>query len=46
VIAGAIIRVELLSGGKGFDFLVARVLLALGLWLVRLPVAEIASVAE
>ena len=33
VIAGAVIRVELLSGGKAFDFVAAGVLLPLGLWL-------------
>jgi len=33
VIAGAIIRVELLSSGKAFDFVAAGVLLPLGLWL-------------
>jgi uncharacterized membrane protein YfcA len=41
VIAGAIIRVELLSGGRAFQLVVAGVLLPLGLWLVlasqRLP---------
>ena len=41
VIAGAIIRVELLSGGRAFEFVVAGVLLPLGLWLAlgsqRLP---------
>jgi uncharacterized membrane protein YfcA len=33
VIAGAIIRVELLSGGSAFEFVAAGVLLPLGLWL-------------
>jgi uncharacterized protein len=41
VIAGAIIRVELLSGGRAFEFVAAGVLLPLGLWLAlgsqRLP---------
>jgi uncharacterized membrane protein YfcA len=41
VIAGAIIRVELLSGGRAFELVVAGVLLPLGLWLAlgsqRLP---------
>jgi hypothetical protein len=41
VIAGAIIRVELLSGGCAFELVVAGVLLPLGLWLAlgsqRLP---------
>lgn len=41
VVAGAVIRVELLSGGRAFMFVVAGVLLPLGLWLVlgsqRLP---------
>jgi uncharacterized membrane protein YfcA len=41
VIAGAIIRVELLSGGRAFQLVVAGVLLPLGLWLAlgsqRLP---------
>jgi uncharacterized protein len=41
VIAGAIIRVELLSGGRAFELVAAGVLLPLGLWLVlasqRLP---------
>ena len=34
VIAGAIIRVELLSSGPAFEFVAAGVLLPLGLWLV------------
>jgi uncharacterized protein len=34
VIVGAVIRVELLSGGRAFDFVAAGVLLPLGLWLV------------
>jgi uncharacterized membrane protein YfcA len=33
VIAGAIIRVELLSGGRAFELVAAGVLLPLGLWL-------------
>lgn len=33
VIAGAVIRVELLSGGRAFELVVAGVLLPLGLWL-------------
>ncbi len=33
VIGGAIIRVELLSGGRAFELVVAGVLLPLGLWL-------------
>jgi uncharacterized protein len=33
VIAGAVIRVELLSGGRAFEFVAAGVLLPLGLWL-------------
>jgi uncharacterized membrane protein YfcA len=33
VIAGAIIRVEWLSGGRAFEFVAAGVLLPLGLWL-------------
>src|ERR1700722_12527573 len=33
VIVGAVIRVELLSGGRAFDFVAAGVLLPLGLWL-------------
>jgi uncharacterized membrane protein YfcA len=41
VTAGAIIRVEWLSGGRAFQFVAAGVLLALGLWLAlgsqRLP---------
>ncbi len=41
VIAGAIIRVELLSGSRAFQFVAAGVLLPLGLWLAlgsqRLP---------
>jgi uncharacterized protein len=41
VIAGAIIRVELLSGGRAFELIAAGVLLPLGLWLAlgsqRLP---------
>jgi uncharacterized membrane protein YfcA len=41
VIAGAIIRVELLSGGRAFELVAAGVLLPLGLWLAvgsqRLP---------
>jgi uncharacterized protein len=41
VIAGAIIRVELLSGGRAFELVVAGVLLPIGLWLAlasqRLP---------
>jgi uncharacterized membrane protein YfcA len=44
VIAGAVIRVELLSGGRAFTFIVAGVLLPLGLWLAlgsqRLPRAR------
>jgi hypothetical protein len=34
VIAGAIVRVELLAGGHAFTFIVASVLLPLGLWLM------------
>jgi uncharacterized protein len=34
VIAGAIIRVELLSGGRAFQLVAASVLLPLGLWLM------------
>jgi hypothetical protein len=34
VIAGAIIRVELLSGGRAFELVAAGVLLPLGLWLM------------
>jgi uncharacterized protein len=34
VILGAVIRVELLSGGRAFTFVVAIVLLPLGLWLL------------
>jgi uncharacterized membrane protein YfcA len=34
VIAGAVIRVELLSGGRAFQLVAAGVLLPLGLWLV------------
>ena len=41
VIAGAVIRVELLSGGRAFELVAAGVLLPLGLWLAvgsqRLP---------
>lgn len=41
VIAGAVVRVELLSGGHAFTFVAAGVLLPLGLWLAlgsqRLP---------
>jgi uncharacterized membrane protein YfcA len=41
VIAGAVIRVELLSGGQAFQLVAAGVLLPIGLWLVvgsrRLP---------
>jgi uncharacterized protein len=41
VIAGAVLRVELLSGGRAFEFVAAGVLLPLGLWLAvgsqRLP---------
>jgi uncharacterized membrane protein YfcA len=33
VIAGAVIRVELLSGGRAFELIAAGVLLPLGLWL-------------
>lgn len=33
VITGAVIRVELLSGGRAFELVVAGVLLPLGLWL-------------
>ena len=33
VIAGAVIRVDLLSGGRAFELVVAGVLLPLGLWL-------------
>jgi uncharacterized protein len=33
VIVGALIRVELLSGGRAFDFVAAGVLLPLGVWL-------------
>ena len=33
VIAGAVIRVEFLSGGRAFELVVAGVLLPLGLWL-------------
>jgi uncharacterized protein len=35
VIAGSVIRVELLPGARVFDFVVAAVLLPLGLWLAR-----------
>src|ERR1700689_1002485 len=34
VIAGAIIRVEFLSGGRAFELVAAGVLLPLGLWLM------------
>src|ERR1700733_7766788 len=34
VVAGAIIRVQLLSGGRSFQLVAAGVLLPLGLWLV------------
>jgi uncharacterized protein len=34
VIVGAVVRVELLSGGRAFTFVVAIVLLPLGLWLL------------
>jgi uncharacterized membrane protein YfcA len=34
VIVGAVLRVELLSGGRAFTFIVAAVLLPLGLWLM------------
>jgi hypothetical protein len=34
VIVGAILRVELLSGGRAFEVIVAFVLLPLGLWLI------------
>jgi uncharacterized protein len=34
VIAGAVIRVELLSGGRAFELVAAGVLLPLGLWLM------------
>ncbi|MHB8233447.1 MAG: sulfite exporter TauE/SafE family protein [Solirubrobacteraceae bacterium] len=41
VVAGAVIRVELLSGGRAFTFVAAGVLLPIGLWLLlgaqRLP---------
>src|SRR6202451_2975114 len=44
VIAGAIIRVELLSGDRAFELLAAGVLLPLGLWLAlgsqRLPLTR------
>src|SRR3984885_9418672 len=43
VIAGAVIRVELISGGRAFELVAAGVLLPLGLWLAvgsqRLPPA-------
>lgn len=34
VVCGAVIRVELLSGGRAFEFVAAGVLLPLGLWLL------------
>lgn len=34
VVIGAVLRVELLSGGKAFEVIVAFVLLPLGLWLI------------
>lgn len=34
VVVGALVRVELLSGGRAFELIVAFVLLPLGLWLV------------
>jgi hypothetical protein len=34
VLAGSIIRVELLSGSRAFTFVAAGVLLPLGLWLL------------
>jgi len=47
VIAGAVIRVELLSGGRAFELVAAGVLLPLGLWLAlgsqRLPPAPRAA---